>query len=231
MLCLKEWNLDSFMFRTLWNPLKVVGKKLQFLSMKTLFFIFIPAYLVGLILYFTNQMVPTTLHDYVPVTLAFIGLLMVLRSFVERRSPMLSWILIMMNHFWLALAISFNENFLLEQTLLYLSGIVVAGAVGIICLQRLYRNEEEVNLNQFHGYSAKYPVLTFVFLLAALGLVGFPVTPTFIGEDLVVSHIHEDQFFLALFTALSLIIDGLAAIRIFARLFLGPVNVLYSRSS
>jgi NADH-quinone oxidoreductase subunit L len=52
--------------------------------------------------------------------------------------------------------------------------------------------------------------------------MGFPITPTFIGEDLIFTHIHEDQVVLATFVALSFIIDGLAIIRIFARVFLGP---------
>ena len=61
-----------------------------------------------------------------------------------------------------------------------------------------------------------------LFLLACLGLAGFPITPTMIGEDLVFSSIREDQYFLALFLAISLIVDGLALVRIYARLFLGP---------
>jgi NADH:ubiquinone oxidoreductase subunit 4 (subunit M) len=61
-----------------------------------------------------------------------------------------------------------------------------------------------------------------VFLLSCLGLTGFPITPTFIGEDIIFTHIHEDQIALAFFTASSLIIDGIAAIRIYARVFLGP---------
>jgi formate hydrogenlyase subunit 3/multisubunit Na+/H+ antiporter MnhD subunit len=61
-----------------------------------------------------------------------------------------------------------------------------------------------------------------VFLIACLGVSGFPITPTFIGEDLLFSHIHEDQALLAFFVALSFIIDGLAIIRIYARVFMGP---------
>jgi len=55
-----------------------------------------------------------------------------------------------------------------------------------------------------------------------LGATGFPITPTFIGEDLIFSHIREDQLVLAFFTSLSFVIDGLAIIRIYARLFMGP---------
>jgi len=61
-----------------------------------------------------------------------------------------------------------------------------------------------------------------VFLISCLGLSGFPITPTVIGEDLIFNHIHEDQFWLAAFISLSFIIDGLSIIRIYARVFLGP---------
>jgi NADH-quinone oxidoreductase subunit L len=55
-----------------------------------------------------------------------------------------------------------------------------------------------------------------------LGVTGFPITPTFIGEDLIYSHIHEHQIVLACLVSLSFILDGLAIIRIYGRVFLGP---------
>ena len=64
--------------------------------------------------------------------------------------------------------------------------------------------------------------LRLCFFLACLGLTGFPITPTFIGKDVIFSHIHEDQIALAFFTASSLIIDGIAVVRIYSRVFLGP---------
>jgi NADH:ubiquinone oxidoreductase subunit 4 (subunit M) len=51
--------------------------------------------------------------------------------------------------------------------------------------------------------------------------MGFPLSPTFIGEDLLFSHIHQDQYLLAFFAAMAFVMEGIAAIRIFARLFLG----------
>jgi formate hydrogenlyase subunit 3/multisubunit Na+/H+ antiporter MnhD subunit len=94
--------------------------------------------------------------------------------------------------------------------------------VGYICLRRLGFLEKSIDLDQFHGHSYKHPKLALVFLLSCLGLAGFPITPTFIGEDLLFTHIHEDQALLAFFVALSFIIDGLSIIRIYSRIFLGP---------
>lgn len=222
LLSIKEFNLDTFLYTSLWNPLKHLGKKLNFLTLNGLFIFFVPAYLIGLFCLYTKPHIPEEIHEYLPALFSLIGLMMVLKSFSERKNVMLSWMLIIMNHFWVALAISFNENFTYSQVHFYLSGIVVAGIIGLACLYKLRSSEKNIDLNQFYGHAYEHPRLAFVFLLACLGLAGFPITPTFIGEDLIFSHIHEDQYVLALFTTMSFIIDGLALVRIYARVFLGP---------
>ena len=111
--------------------------------------------------------------------------------------------------------------------MLYLSGVIVAGAIGFIAILRLKRIEGKLDMNQFQGHIYEHPKIALVFLISCLGLAGFPITPTFVGEDLIFSHIHEDQIFLAFFVALSFIIDGLALIRIYARVFLGPHSKTY----
>jgi NADH-quinone oxidoreductase subunit L len=222
MLCVKEWNLDSFMYRYLWNPLKAIGVRFDFLTFNRAIFFFIPAYAIGLFLLYNEDLMSVTVESALPFFFSFLGLIMVLKAFTERKLARMSWILIIMNHFWIALAISFNEHFTYDHTLLYLSGVVVSGILGFLCLRRLKTLENNIDLDQFHGHSFEHPKIAFLFLISCLGLAGFPITPTFVGEDLIFSHIHEDQPVLALFVALSLIIDGLAIIRIYARVFLGP---------
>lgn len=222
ILCLKEWNMDSFMYRTLWNPIKMVGKKLHLFSLKNVLFIFVPIYLVGLFCVYNKQMIHPTVQYYLPILFSLIGFVMVLKSFAERKDVMLSWTLVVMNHFWVALAIAFNETFDFNHVHLYLSGIASAGILGYMALVRIQRLEQSIDLDQFHGHSYKHPRIAFLFLLCSLGVSGFPITPTFIGEDLMFSHIHEDQIVLAVLTSLSFIVDGLAIIRIYARVFLGP---------
>jgi NADH-quinone oxidoreductase subunit L len=222
VLCLKEFNLDSFMYRYLWNPLKWLGKKLDFLTVKGVLLVFIPVYLIGLFCVYHQDMISRQVEEYLPILFSAIGLVMVLKSFTERKNIHLSWTLLIMSHFWIALAVAFNELFQFAQVHLYLSGISVAGVLGFLCLHRLKVMETSIDLDQFHGHAYKHPKLALVFLLACLGVSGFPITPTFVGEDLIFTHIHEDQPLLACFVALIFIIDGLAIIRIYARVFLGP---------
>jgi formate hydrogenlyase subunit 3/multisubunit Na+/H+ antiporter MnhD subunit len=127
-----------------------------------------------------------------------------------------------MSHFWVALAIAFNDQFNFEQIHLYLSGIAISGLVGLVCLQWLRVEENESGLDKFQGHSYRHPKTAFIFLLACLGVSGFPISPTFIGEDLIFTHIQPEQVLLASIISITFIVDGLALIRIYARIFLGP---------
>jgi len=222
ILCVKEWNLDSFMYRFLWNPLKWLGNRLNFLTLNRALLFFVPAYLLGIFSLYNEELIPATLHHYLPDIFALIGLIMVLKSFTERKQARMSWTLIIMTHLWIVLAVMFNEHFGKEEVILYMSGILVSGVLGYAVLQRLKSIEGNIDLDQFRGHSYQHPKFALVFLIACLGLGGFPITPTFIGEDLVFTHIHEDQPILAFFVALAYIIDVLSIMRIYARVFLGP---------
>jgi NADH-quinone oxidoreductase subunit L len=199
-----------------------MGRSLNFVNAKNVLYYFIPVYMIGLVALYFQDNIPPMIHDYIPTVISFIGFTMVLKSYTERKNVILAWTLIIMNHFWIVLAVSFNEHYMYTQSLLYLSGIVLMGAIGYITITKLKNRETHVDLNQFNGHAYEHPKYAFVFLLSCLGLTGFPITPTFIGEDIIFTHIHENQVALAFFTSSSLIIDGIAAIRIYARVFLGP---------
>jgi hypothetical protein len=222
ILCLKEFNLDSLLYKYLWNPVKWAGNQLNFLTTRIAILFFIPVYALGLAGLYWEESIPDTIHAGLPFLFSLLGLFMVLKAFTERIHARLSWVLIILNHCLVALAILYNEHFDYSEAFLYLSGILVAGMIGYFSLRRLKFLEGSIDLDQFHGHSHRHPKIAIVFLIACLGASGFPITPTFIGEDLIFSHIHEDQIVLAFFTSLSFIIDGLAIMRIYARVFLGP---------
>ncbi len=219
---LKEGHLDAFM-SSFFRGIKEGGRWLGFVHLRNVIYFFTPLYLLGIYLYFKPSFIPSFLEAYLPSLIAFTGLLMVLRSFAERKHPRLAWSLVLFNHLSLALAVSFNEDFHLVETLIFLGGIVISGLLGFICLSIMRRREPlNTNMYAYQGHVTKYPMLAFVFFLATLGLEGFPITPAFVGEDLLFSHINQDQYGLAFIIATSFIISGIALIRLYARIFLGP---------
>ncbi|MFM7683402.1 MAG: proton-conducting transporter membrane subunit [Bacteroidota bacterium] len=221
MLSLKEFNLDFIHYQYLWRPLKRIG------SLKTLSFTYVFYFIGGFIslgvvmLIFSDSISEKFFH---PVSLVFgiIGLLAVIKAFTERESVRKSWALIMLNHVLISVSVSFNEHFDWKHNVWYLSGIILSWLVGLILINRMRAQEQWISLDRFYGHAYEHPKQAFVFLLCCLGISGFPITPSFVGEDLIFSHIHSDQMFLAFFIALSLIVNGLASMRIYSRVFLGP---------
>lgn len=219
---LKEFNLDSLIHKLYWKPLKWMGGQLRFLSGQVVALLVLPLWLVGAALWWNSNALPESLVHALPPVCACLGLLLVARSFTERQRPALAWSLILLNHCWIALAVSFNERFDLWEVATYLSGVLLSWVVGMAVLSWLSQREADVSLAGYKGHAYEHPRLALIFLIASLGLTGFPITPTFIGEDLIYSHIHEHQIALALLTSLSMVIDGIAAMRIYNKLFLGP---------
>ncbi len=227
VLALKEWNLDNLLYRYLWNPIKWGASRLNFLSTRRLIQFFIPLYAVGILFAAFQSSFPTVIRTASPILMAILALLLVLKAFGERQHVRLSWLLIVTSHAWIALAIYVNDPYSLTEGLLYVSGILISGAAGFAALHRLRKLEGGIDLSQFHGHIYEHPKLGLLFLLACLGVAGFPITPSFVGKDLMFSHIHDYQNALAFVVALSFIVDGLAIIRIYARIFLGPHSKPY----
>ncbi len=222
ILSVKEWNLDTFMYQFLWKPLKTAGNMLEFIHLKNVLYFFVPLYITGLYFAFHRSAIPHWVLGFLPTGLALISFMLILKAFVKRNDAPNAWFLVIMSQLFTALAIAFNEQFDWGQIYMYLSGILVSAALGYFAFNRLRRKNESLLLHRFHGHAYEYPKLANLFLIACLGLAGFPITPTFIGEDLILGHVHEHQFGLTLLIALSLMLDGLAVFRIYARLFLGP---------
>ncbi len=222
LLSLKEFNLDAIIHKYVWKPMHRTGNLVNVISSKQLLYFFVPTYLIGALFLLYKEVIPKPVIEGIPLIFSIIGLLFVLKSFSERKDVVMSLLLIAMNHFWIVLAVSFNENFSYVESLFYISGVLVSVTIGYFTIKRLQLLETNVDLNRYQGHSYEHPKIALVFLLACLGLAGFPITPSFIGEDLIFSHITEHQLFLALFVSLSLITDGLALVRIYAKVFLGP---------
>ncbi|QIP13692.1 hypothetical protein G8759_14210 [Spirosoma aureum] len=222
VLNLTEWNLDTLMYRLPQRLVQGLGQRLSFVSPNWALGLGIPVYGIGLLGAYHQESLSPQLRHYLSIMFALIGLLFVVCSFTKRKHLWLSWLLMVMNPFWIALAIAYNEAVAVGQVHLYLSGIVVAGLGGYACLQGLNSREGDLQPDPYAGYAYPYPRLAFGFLLCCLGVTGFPITPTFIGEDLLFSHIHPHQAVLAFLVALSFMLNGLSTIRLYTRIFLGP---------
>ena len=159
----------------------------------------------------------------IPVVIAGVALFLVIRTFSERKNPLLAWVMLSFSHLWVLLAITFSDRFYIWDATLYLSGVIVSGIAGYIILYTLSK-KETFDLNNFYGLALRQKNTAFWYLICSLGLMGFPVTTTFLGEDLLFTHIEENQFLLAALISFTFILTGISLMRIYARVFLGPTK-------
>jgi NADH:ubiquinone oxidoreductase subunit 2 (subunit N) len=110
----------------------------------------------------------------------------------------------------------------LFDILLFTTGIVPSWLLGLLVLSRLPGKEKFADSPfAYRAMSETHPGLALLLFLSFLGLVGFPITPAFIGEDLLLYHASTQHAWIAALIAVSFVINGIAAARVFLRLCMG----------
>jgi formate hydrogenlyase subunit 3/multisubunit Na+/H+ antiporter MnhD subunit len=159
-------------------------------------------------------------HSFTMVT-ASCALILILTAFTERGSAIRAWNRLGLAQGLISLSIALNEDFSFLQILIFLSGILISFGLGLLSLYQIKQVDQDIHLDRFHGYSHNHKKWGLLFLISCLGMIGFPCTPSFLGIDLLITHIQHHQVFFILVIALSLIFIELSALRIYARIFMG----------
>lgn len=222
ILSIKEWNLDVMLHRYLWSPFKWIGKNLHFMLCKAAIALLIVILMIGVYLNLYPEQIPPSISQGVPVVFSFLGLMIILNTFAEKGSSLRAWLFVVLGQLFITLSVALlSHNFGELQVLIYLSGSMLFAFVGAVCLQKIKAIDNNINLDIFHGYSNEQPRVGFIFLIACLGLVGLPFTPTYIGIDILFSNIHTHDYFVIAFTSLSFVFMEISVLRIYSRVFLG----------
>ena len=223
MMGIKEWNLDSIMFTYLWSPFKWIGKQLQFLQSKIIIGTLTVTATAMLVLGFTHQIDFSSLGTALPLILMSIALAVILFAFSYRKSALTAWIYLLTAHLFIIAAVMFNTNHINPiEIVFYISGVLAAFLVGYFCLQKIKSIDNDISLNQFHGYVYEQQTTGLLFLFAAIGMLGFPITAAFIGIDVLFTYVRSNQPVLIGLMALCLVFIELSAFRILLRIFMGP---------
>jgi NADH-quinone oxidoreductase subunit L len=227
VLSIKEFDLDKLWYTYLWRPLKRLGKSLHFLRHPALTAVLILVLAVNIAHYF---IIPLPVDFNLLFTSRFtslLALLTIMIGWTERRSALRAWYFIGLSQLFFMFSIMQQHTFDTNQVMLYLSGSVGAFIGGTLSLKRVISKENGINLNEFHGHIYEHPRLALFFLICALTIIGFPISPTFLGFDLLFSDIENNHKLLLLFSSATFIMLEFTAIRIYARIFLGPHRKTY----
>jgi NADH-quinone oxidoreductase subunit L len=223
ILGIKEWNLDGMLYKYLWSPFKWLGARLQFMrSAGALILVAIIGVSALVVSIAKPAFVPASAGTMVADFLLSISLAIVLFTFSYRGSAIIAWWYLLLAHLFIIAGIGITaEHINAIELIFYASGVALAFAAGLYCLQRIRAIDNDVVLNNYHGYVYEQKNMGFLFLLAAIGMLGFPVTAAFIGIDVLFTYVAAHQPVLITLLALCMVFIELAAIRIFIRIFLG----------
>ena len=152
-----------------------------------------------------------------------IALAIILFTFSYRGSALKAWACLLIAHLFIMAGIGINTVHINTiEIIFYATGISTAFALGLYCLSSIKGIDNDISLNNFHGYVYERKYMALLFLLAAIGMLGFPITAAFIGIDVFFTYVEDTQTLAITLLALCFIFIELAAIRIFLRIFLGP---------
>ena len=228
ILAVKEWNLDTMMFKYVWSPFKWIGRKLSFLNGRGLQIFFVVTIVSSVLLLLQKENHSDWVYTVLPAVFLGLALLFTLFAFSSRRSASSAWNYILLTHIFIITAIFINAKEVhTTELLLYGCGVLTAYLIGLFCLNKTYSIDQDISLNKYHGYVYENKVTAVLFLIAAIGLLGFPVTTAFIGIDVFFTYVENGKPVLIVLMALCFIFIELAAIRIFLRIYMGPHKKLY----
>lgn len=230
VLSIKEWNMNALLTRYIWKPLKAIGRKLSFLDA-------IPVWggwiALGILVASISTM--AFVHGIHSLPAAFgviaLSILFFIRAYSTKYTPKTAWNLIMFGHLFVVLFFAFATESAWYLLVLYASGIIGAYAAGYLCLRYLRLCGEASLLFDYHGHVYEYPRLAAVFLVICLGYMTFPIVPSFLGQDLLLSDIPVRSSLLVVLFGVAYLLGGISIMRLYIKVFFGPHKKRYHETA
>jgi NADH-quinone oxidoreductase subunit L len=220
ILGIKEWGMDTAVSHYVWWPLKSIGRKFAFLDL-------LPLQLMALGLFLTTIAVATTVELSMSSLLIIstaagaISVLFYIRAYTTKATAKTAWNLIMLGHLFgaLFLALAFDGNW--KYLIMYGMGVVVAFILGHFCIRYLEVKGEATQLYEYHGVMSIFTKVGHVFFIVCLLFMAFPISPSFLGQDILLSFIPRDHAFQVVLFGFSYVLVGVSIMRLYAKVFFG----------
>jgi len=214
---LQEGNLELMVRSALWEPLKRIGAAINAVNPWLKLFNGLGVFALAWI---AIALGISTKYLAFPIS-AFM-VLASLSAFSQKHSPFRVWNAITLSSMLAGVAVWFLNQAAWFDVLIFASGIIPAWILGIVVLAKLLKNENFAGSPfAYRALAETQPKLSLLLFLSFLGLVGFPISPAFLGEDLLLSHASSHAPWFALPITIAFVINGIAAARVFQRLCMG----------
>lgn len=215
---LQEGNLELGVRAVLWEPMTRIGSAINTmppgLKLLNVLAVFVLVPLVSESAYIDNK--------YLAIPMSIGMVIASLSAFSQKHSPFSAWNAIGISSILAGVAVWFLNPAASFDVMLFVSGIVPAWILGLVVLARLLKHERfDDSPFVYRAMAETQPKLSLLLFLSFLGLVGFPISPAFLGEDLLLSHASSHDPWFAVPITLAFVINGIAAARMYQRLCMG----------
>jgi NADH-quinone oxidoreductase subunit L len=215
---LQEGNLELLFRSMVWDPLQRFGSK--FNTLKTRRKLVFPAASIMMMLVIFENLGIASKYYSVPISAGMV--LASLSAFSARNKPIHIWNAITLSSILAGIAVLFLNPWAQKDVVIFLSGVIPAWLLGLVILAKMLKlTDGKDTLFTYWAMAETNPKLSLLLFISFLCLVGFPISPAFLGEDLLLAHASSHDPWIALPITIAFVINGIAAAKVFQKLCLG----------
>lgn len=227
VLSLQEFNLELAVRKWLWDSFRTLGTRIARMSPSLIWVMFSLTLVGGVTFYLKTGHITIFLAITLILTMFGCSLL----GFTVKRYPGTTWNYIGASNTLAGIAAGLVGDGSWDYVLLFLSGIIPFWLLGRLVIAWMDRTSSfSENPFMYRAMDERYPLAALLFFLCFLGMVGFPLWPSFIGQDLILYHVSSEHAWMAPLVTLSLVLNGISASGTYMRLCAGrPVEIRRAR--
>jgi NADH:ubiquinone oxidoreductase subunit 4 (subunit M) len=158
---------------------------------------------------------------------AIVSIAFYVRAYATKSSARTCWNLIMLGQLFGALFLGLASGGSREYLGMYGVGIVVAYLAGNACLRYLELKGQSTTLGYYHGSIYAFNKLGHIFFIVCLLYAAFPISSSFLAQDILLSFIPGSRAFQMLLFCLAYLLTGVSIMRLYTKVFFGPHKTSY----
>ncbi|HSX16079.1 MAG TPA: proton-conducting transporter membrane subunit [Candidatus Saccharimonadales bacterium] len=226
ILGIKEWNMNTAVSHYVWKPLKSIGRSFAFLDTLSAQMVALALFLVFALIA-ASATVSISSMLAVSTTTAIVSIIFYIRAYATKNSARICWNLILLGHLFGALFLGLASAGSWKYLIVYGVGVTAAFIAGHACLWYLQVRGEPLQLRDYHGSIYAFKKLGHVFFIVCLLFMAFPISPSFLAQDILLSQIPGSHVLQITLFCVAYLIMGVSVMRLYTKVFFGPYRTSY----
>lgn len=155
-------------------------------------------------------------NELVRLSSLFVALIFALSALGEQKSGTRALVLAALGNLFAFLSITSSR-----PGLLYLIGLITSALIALDAMRHINMHRTVTDLKNHQGLYQQFPLAGTMLLIGILGIVAFPISCTFYGEDILLGLSMKSGFHHLIIFQLIFIISGIAVIRFYSLIMFG----------